>query len=258
MAEEILTPHSHDRTKRVRLIVIHVNVGPDTHGGAPALARFCQTQVGGYHLITDDIQTVIGAHDDQVVAGAAGANEDGYHICLLGMPDQTVAQWHDEFSVAAWTRAADETRAACQRFGVPMRLLSAAEVASGAAGICGHVQVSNAYHLSTHWDPGPNFPWAEFMARVNASEEDIMLDDADKAYIKAADLDVVRKEGISANALAARTQAAQAVAEAHAARVEIAALAQKVDAIVPTAAGAVDVDALAEAVAQKLAERLAS
>jgi hypothetical protein len=145
---------------------MHVNVGPDTHGGAVGVARFCQGQTGGYHELVDDIEYVVGAHDNQVVAGAAGANEDGFHICMIGAADQTDAQWHDGFSVATWQRAAERARAACVRFGIPFRLLSTAEVAAGASGICGHVNVSQAYHKSTHTDPGPHFPWAEFMAHV--------------------------------------------------------------------------------------------
>ena len=171
---EILCRDRYPRTQKVRLIVMHVNVGPDTHAGAVSVAKYIQTTSGGYHEIVDDVQYVTTAHDDEVVNGASGANADGFHICMIGDALQTNAQWHDAFSVCTWTRAAQRAHEACARLGVPTVLLSAADVAAGKAGICGHVHVSDAYKLSTHYDPGPNFPWAEFMAQVAAQEDNDM------------------------------------------------------------------------------------
>ena len=176
---EILCRDRSARTQRVRLVVMHVNVGPDTHAGAVSVAKYCQTIEGGYHEIVDDVQYVTTARDNEVVNGAAGANADGYHICMIGDANQTPAEWHDAFSVCTWTRAAQRAHEACARLGVPMRLLSAAEVASGQSGICGHVHVSQAFRKSDHTDPGPNFPWAEFIAQVAAQEDNDMNADQD-------------------------------------------------------------------------------
>lgn len=42
-----------------------------------------------------------------------------------------------------------------------------ADLKAGRRGICGHVDVTDAWHQSDHDDPGPWFPWDKFMAVVN-------------------------------------------------------------------------------------------
>lgn len=154
------------RAAKVRLIVVHVNVGSETANGAVSLARFTQQQQGAYHEIVDNDQVVVTAQDNEVVAGAAGANSDGWHICLVGMPDQSAEQWADDYSQHELDIAAERVALACKRFGIPARFIDADAVKRGDAGICGHKQISDAYHKSTHWDPGPAFPWTAFLERV--------------------------------------------------------------------------------------------
>jgi hypothetical protein len=170
---ELLAKYRKPRTRNVRLVVVHVNQGPDSHGGAVGVAQYCQRDAsqrkgskGGYHVIVDDVQTIVTAHADEVVQGAGGANEDGFHVCMVGDANQSDQQWHDAFSVANCARAAEAVRNACTQLGVPPTLLTTDEVKAGKSGICGHVHVSQAFHKSTHTDPGPNFPWQEFMAQV--------------------------------------------------------------------------------------------
>lgn len=67
----------------------------------------------------------------------------------------TVARW------IAW-------RAAVR--GIPVRFV--VSPARGTSGVTGHVQVNDVWHMSSHWDPGPQFPWdyvidkAQELARV--------------------------------------------------------------------------------------------
>jgi hypothetical protein len=63
-------------------------------------------------------------------------------------------------------RAAARVAELCDRLSVPKVRLSAADLVAGKHGVCGHVDVSRAFHQSDHSDPGPNFPWDEFMALV--------------------------------------------------------------------------------------------
>lgn len=173
--DEILAKYRTPRgTHAVRLVVIHVNEGPDSEGGARSVAHYCQLDrsqrggsVGGYHELVDDHEVIIGGHDGDIVNGASGANQDGYHICIIGAAEQTAAQWADPYSTAAWNLAAQRAQEACKRFGLPLTQLVTQQVKDGLKGICGHVNVSQAYGLSTHTDPGPNFPWTQFMAAVH-------------------------------------------------------------------------------------------
>jgi N-acetyl-anhydromuramyl-L-alanine amidase AmpD len=59
------------------------------------------------------------------------------------------------------------------------------------AGICGHVEVSQAFHLSTHTDPGPNFPWSQFMAVVlggPVGDDDVLNPEEHKALLDIAEV----------------------------------------------------------------------
>jgi N-acetyl-anhydromuramyl-L-alanine amidase AmpD len=64
-------------------------------------------------------------------------------------------------------RAAVLCRQLCDKHGVPKRKLSVADLKAGRRGICGHTDVTDAWHQSDHDDPGPWFPWDRFMAVVN-------------------------------------------------------------------------------------------
>lgn len=165
----------------VRLYVMHINVGPDTHAGAPAfIANVLSREDGGYHAVGDDVQTAIAAQPDQLVYGASGANDDGYHHCLLG-DIQTPAQWADAFSTGEIHVAAAFCAQKCHELGIPPMLLTNAQVADGKTkGITDHWMVNKAIVLPAvvrgdhsmgpgdHTDVGQFFPWPLFMSLVQA------------------------------------------------------------------------------------------
>lgn len=78
----------------------------------------------------------------------------------------TRAQWLSPQVWPAVVRAAARAKELCERFNIPKVRLSVADLKAGHRGICGHVDVSYAFGQTDHSDPGPNFPWAEFMALV--------------------------------------------------------------------------------------------
>jgi N-acetyl-anhydromuramyl-L-alanine amidase AmpD len=63
-------------------------------------------------------------------------------------------------------RAATLTAEKCIAYGIPVTKIFPADLLAGKRGICGHVDVTNAWHQSDHTDPGPDFPWASFLASV--------------------------------------------------------------------------------------------
>jgi hypothetical protein len=178
-------------------------------GGPPALKK---KNKGGYHEYVDDVQVIIGGHVDDVVNGAAGANVDGCHICLIGAAAQTDPEWHDQFSQAVGVNGAARVRNACLMLGVPMQLLTTEQVKSGKLGIvgtCTSQKHSRRATTRTRARTGPHFPWTEFMQTVKDGE-DMPLSDVDEKWIFEAIIEVVRKEGISKNAQTAAVQATKA------------------------------------------------
>jgi hypothetical protein len=58
----------------------------------------------------------------------------------------------------------------CERWAIPLQWLTVEQVKDGETrGICGHVDVTEAFHLSTHTDPGKNFPKDRYVELVQQS-----------------------------------------------------------------------------------------
>ena len=60
----------------------------------------------------------------------------------------------------------------CVKYNIPVRKLSAEELRAGKRGIVGHKEVSDAFGMSSHSDPGPNFPWAWYIERVKRAKDE--------------------------------------------------------------------------------------
>ena len=199
---DILARYHEPRTVAPRLVVVHVNaVDEPVTGGAQNVARYCQRPAserdgskGGYHAISDNIETVRGGLDEWVVNGAAGANRDGLHVCLVGSADQSSAQWADRFSSASIDNAARYVAGWCVRYKIPASRLAAVDIRNDQRGVCGHRDVSLAYGQSDHYDPGPHFPWDLFLRRVRSFlpvEDDLPYT---KAELKDIFKDALREE----------------------------------------------------------------
>lgn len=154
------------RLKPVRLIVIHCTVSPEQGTGAEAVAAYFARgeRRASAHRVVDNNSTVICVRDEDTAFGAAGANSDGLHLELVGLPTQSSVQWQDPYSLAEFGQAAATIREWSAEFHVPLRWLTVDQVADGKTmGLCTHADVSKAFPaVSTgHWDPGPEFPKAE-------------------------------------------------------------------------------------------------
>jgi N-acetyl-anhydromuramyl-L-alanine amidase AmpD len=85
----------------------------------------------------------------------------------------------NHLSDATLRRAAPYVRRICDRFGIPLRKVSPAEIRNGVKGICGHADITAAFPQDhgTHTDPGANFPWATFIGYVTGGTATTQGDD---------------------------------------------------------------------------------
>jgi hypothetical protein len=146
-----------------RLIVVHCTVSREMGTGAEAVARYFATakRPGSSHVVTDNNSSVRCVADTDTAYGAAGANDDGLHLELVGLPDQSREQWLDPWSTAMLHQAAPIIQEWSTIWDIPLVWLTVAQVADGhTRGLCTHDDVSKAFPaVSTgHWDPGPHFP----------------------------------------------------------------------------------------------------
>jgi N-acetyl-anhydromuramyl-L-alanine amidase AmpD len=96
------------------------------------------------------------------------ANPFSVSIELVGKASQSAEDWNTPFALAELALAADLTAHICRRWKVP---LDFAENPRTDSGLCGHMDITKAWLVKGgHVDPGPNFPWEDFLAMCRAVE----------------------------------------------------------------------------------------
>lgn len=152
-----------------RLLVIHTSEGSEGPNSAENLCGYISSpgdKVGtngmygsSYHYLTDTDRVLPAVPSTLVAYAAAGANHDGIHICIPGKAGQTRAAWLDTVSRDYIRRCAEVMVDESEASGIPLVRLGVADIQAAKWGYCGHYDISRAYHLSDHTDPGPFFPW---------------------------------------------------------------------------------------------------
>lgn len=162
----------------VQLVVIHVTDGSARGTSAEDGAAYDQRRTDGtsthyFHDSNSTIQCVRTA--DQAHAARAQGNRRGIQHELCTRADTAV--WADAYHQAMLRLAARQAARDATKWGIPVRHLTVAQVAAGVKGFCGHVDITNAFPQDhgTHTDPGPNFPWSQFLdlVRVELEEDDM-------------------------------------------------------------------------------------
>ncbi|MFI7113941.1 N-acetylmuramoyl-L-alanine amidase [Nonomuraea sp. NPDC050227] len=165
--------------KPPRRVVIHATcpgVGypaASKKGAASGTAKYFQMQSSGgsAHYIYDSSRHEEHCVPENTIAWHAPPNPHTIGIEICGEASYTREQWLSSEVWPAVEEAAARTRELCLRYDLPMRKLTVAQVRAGAAGVCGHVDVSLAFRQTDHSDPGRHFPWDEFMHLVNSDGE---------------------------------------------------------------------------------------
>jgi len=163
--------------RRIRLIVIHVMEDPEKPGTALGVAKWFAKGVDGSpgamkkpasaHYCVDSGAIIQCVQEHDVAWGAPGANRDGIHIEHAGYSAQTPAQWKDDYSMQMLERSSQLAAEIAARWAIPLRWLTIAEVRDRKTmGFCGHIDVTKAFGLSDHTDPGISFPRDDYMALV--------------------------------------------------------------------------------------------
>ena len=162
---------AHRSTAAIRLLILHTSEGSEGLISAENLTVFIAsprsaTNLASYHYVfdTDCVRPCV--PDDYVAYATGGANHDGLAACYPGKAYQSAAEWNDEISNLQHEQAARWLADKALQYGIPLVRLTPAQIVAGQRGVCGHVDVTNAYHKSTHTDPGPHFPWDKVIDRA--------------------------------------------------------------------------------------------
>jgi N-acetyl-anhydromuramyl-L-alanine amidase AmpD len=157
--------------RAVDLVVIHTMEIREHPGAAEACARWFSRPDAAVsaHYCVDADSIVQCVREEDIAWHARGGNASSIGIELAGYARQSPAGWDDPYSVAMLRLTAPLTAELCARYGIPVRWLRVEQVRERAAGITGHDEISRAFGLSDHWDPGPAFPVDRFLRLVRRS-----------------------------------------------------------------------------------------
>jgi N-acetyl-anhydromuramyl-L-alanine amidase AmpD len=156
--------------RRVRIVGIHAMDAPEKGNTAESVARYFATlpptEKKSAHITVDCNSTVQCVWDNDIAYAMPGCNRDGIQIELAGYSSQTREGWMDEYSMATLQEGARAVAYYLHKYEIPAVHLTNDELRAGGRGIIGHYQASAVYKGSDHTDPGPFFPWEEFMGMI--------------------------------------------------------------------------------------------
>lgn len=167
-------PH-HGGPQVAHRLVMHTTEGGNGFPGSSAAgqaydtARFFDTTSPYSAHWTVDLTTVEHVVSEGTVAYHAPPNANSIGIEMCAKAAYTYAQWKSPQVWPMVLRAARLAADVCLRHNIPAVKIGPMQLVAGQSGISGHVDVSNAWHETTHTDPGPNFPWAEFIQAVQVA-----------------------------------------------------------------------------------------
>ncbi len=159
----------------VTCIIIHDTEGVVGNTGAEATAAYFHSPAAGAstQLVVDDDSTQRCVEDLTIPAGVPPLNTHGLHIEQSGHASWSTAEWLSHEAMI--DRCAYKVAEWCQLFDIPALWLSVADLKAAPGvpqpspkGITSHANVTLAFGQSTHTDPGPNYPYDLFMAKVKA------------------------------------------------------------------------------------------
>jgi len=146
--------------RQIDLVVIHDMQMAESGSSAEICANYFAgpnaPQASAHYCVDADseVQCVL---EKDVAWHAPGANHQGIGIEQPGWANFQTNEWLDTYGHAMLQRVATLTRTLCNRYGIPITFLRAADLAAGKRGITTHFECSQAFG-GDHWDPGPGYP----------------------------------------------------------------------------------------------------
>lgn len=156
--------------ERIDLVVIHDMEYPEK----PSAAEWCADFFAGpnapkasAHYCVDNDSVVQCVRDEHIAWHAPGANHNGIGIEHAGYAKQSHDEWLDAYGLAMLEMSAGLVARLCRDYDIPVVRPSVADLKTGARGIVGHKDCTDAFSGGKgHWDPGPGFPWEWYLDRV--------------------------------------------------------------------------------------------
>lgn len=161
--------YTRGRSNAIDLLVIHTMEAPEKPTTAESVANWfagANAPQASAHYCIDNNSIVQSVHDEDTAWHAPGANHNGLGFEHAGFAAQAPKDWQDAYSQQMLDLSAQLVAQKCEEHHIPVVWLRVADLLAGRRGITSHAQVSDAFKLSDHHDPGVNFPIEEYLALV--------------------------------------------------------------------------------------------
>lgn len=153
----------------VDLLVFHTGETPETPTTAEGIANYFHTTnvEASAHWAFDDNSEMQCVLDKDIAWHAPPVNDRSIGFEHAGYARQSVAEWQDPYSEAMLRRSAKKAAEYLKKYNIPLQYVDVNGLKSSRRGITTHNDISQAFHKSDHWDPGPHFPMNHYLALVN-------------------------------------------------------------------------------------------
>lgn len=108
--------------------------------------------------------------DSAWTVGNRPGNNRGINFEFAGFASQSGAQWGDAYSTMMLERVAPIMRSDAAKYAIPLRRCSVNDLKNFRPGVTSHNDLRLAFGVTTHTDPGPNFPWTWFINLLNGED----------------------------------------------------------------------------------------
>ena len=147
------------------------------------------------HIGVDQNSAVRYVADNDIAYAAPGSNELGLHLELAEYARSTEGHWLEADGRAMLNIAAPIIREWCEKYNIPKRFVNADALRRGESGITTHYEVTKAWGLTDHTDPGSGFPISTFISQVTQSTPPQSVKEASALIQKPAVAILVRPQG---------------------------------------------------------------
>lgn len=171
---QLLTTHKFNEGRRADIcqIIIHTAGFSEVPNGARLLAEQLAdvdkwTRDASWHYAVDNAQIVQSVLDGNTAWHANEVNDWSIGIELVAR-EQYATEWHDAYSQAELDLAERLVAKLCRTYDIPVHQITTEELINEpkTPGITGHSNVAEAAGRTDRSDPGYNFPWSEFIGKV--------------------------------------------------------------------------------------------
>jgi len=150
-------------------IVIHTTESGLRKGSAKAVASWLsrtEYKASAHYVIdADETLSIVDLEDTAWGVGGGPQNSSGVQLELVGRASTTRDDWLNGLEHKVLCRAAAITALLAYTYEIPLRRVEAHGLNDLISGVAGHSAYTTAFGISTHTDPGIEFPWDAFLAQ---------------------------------------------------------------------------------------------